>query len=100
MKFHRDGYVLRPGGAAYTRTFEFAVPHGKRGVRVDYRETLVRSARTGRLLRVERPVRQLYKVVRVAGVACDDCGKVYLRTPRSCKCGCEMFKTRSRLALA
>ncbi len=54
LKFHRDGYVLRPGGAAYARTFEFVVPHGKRGVRVDYRETLVRSARTGRLLRVER----------------------------------------------
>ncbi len=56
MKFYRDGYVLRtdgPLGAEYAKTVQFI---GKRKRASDGRGTvtLVRSARTGRLLRVER----------------------------------------------
>ncbi len=58
LKFHLDGYVLCRGGAAYARTFEFWQRRKSRGEHVEMRETLVRSTRTGRLLRVERPNRR------------------------------------------
>ena len=54
MKFARSPYVLRPGGVTYAKTVEFMGKGAKRG-QVEARVTLVRSARTGRLLRVERP---------------------------------------------
>jgi hypothetical protein len=56
MKFHRSAYVLRPGGIAYAKLVAFMDKRrGKRAGIVYAYETLVRSARTGRLLRVERP---------------------------------------------
>ncbi len=52
MKFPCSDYVLRPDGT-YAKKVEF-MGKGAKHEKVDTRLTLVRSARTGRLLRVER----------------------------------------------